>query len=100
MAEHNPQPDGVAASRAARFGSARSGPNNIGTRPEDVPHGLNVDFGGEGSPTDRLWKRYRTELDEGSKRRSDTALPLRESIEYSVPPSFWSLLRRLIHAPV
>jgi hypothetical protein len=100
VAEHNPQPDGVAASRAAGFGSARSGPNNIGTRPEDVPRGLNVDFGDEGSPTDRLWKRYRTELGAASKRRSDRALPLRESIEYYVSPSFWSLLRRLIHAPV
>jgi len=102
MAEHKPQPDGVAASRAAGFGSARSGPNNIGTRPEDVPSGLNVDFGGEGSPTDRLWKRYRTELGETSKRRVDAALRRRESIDQRDPwtRSFWSLLQRLIHAPV
>jgi hypothetical protein len=100
MAEHNPQQDGVTGPRAAGIGTARNGPNNIGTRPEDVPRSLNVDFGGEGSPTDRLWKRYRTELGETSKRRANTALPPRESIKYSGPPSFWSLLRRLIHAPV
>jgi hypothetical protein len=102
MAEHKPQSHGVAASPAAGFGSARSGPNNIGTRPEDVPHGLNVDFGGEGSPTDRLWKRNRTELRETSKRQDDTALRKRESIEHRDPwaRSFWSLLQRLIHAPV
>ena len=42
MAEHKPQPDGVAASRAAGFRSARSGPNNIGTRPEDVPRSRSI----------------------------------------------------------
>ncbi len=102
MAEHKPQQDGVAASRPAGFGSARSGPNNIGTRPEDVPRRLNVDFGGEGSPTDRLWKRYRTELGETTKRRGDAAWRRRESIDQRDPwtRSFWSLLQRLIHAPV
>jgi len=102
MAEHTSQEDGVAATRASGFGSARSGPNNVGTRPEDVPHSLNVDFGGEGSPTDRLWKRYRTELGETSKRRDVTALRRRESIEHRISwtRSFWSLLQRLIHAPV
>src|SRR5438094_1944161 len=35
-------------------------------RATDVPRGLNVDFGGEGSPTDRLWNRYRRELGETS----------------------------------
>jgi hypothetical protein len=102
MAERKPQQDGVTRSRPARFGSARNGPNNIGTRPEDVPRSLNVDFGGEGSPTDRLWKRYRTELGEASKRRGDTAQRRRESIEHRIPwtRSFWSLLQRLIHAPV
>jgi hypothetical protein len=100
MAEHKPQQDGVAASRAAGFGSARSGPDNIGTRPEDVPRRLNADFGGEGSPTDRLWKRYRTELRETPKHRS-AALRRRESIDQRDPwtRSFWSLLQRLIHAP-
>ena len=39
-----------------------NGPNNIGTHAEDVPRSLNADMGGEGSPTDRLWQRYRTEL--------------------------------------
>jgi len=100
MAEQTSQPDGVAASRGTGFGSARSGPNNVGTRPEDVPHGLNVDFGGEGSPTDRLWKRCRTELGETSKRRGHAALPLAESIEHPVPRGFWSVVQRLIHAPV
>jgi hypothetical protein len=100
MAEHKPQPDGVTGPRAAGIGTPRNGPNNIGTRPEDVPRSLNVDFGGEGSPTDRLWKRYRTELGETSKRRGDTAPPLYESIEHPHPRSVWSLLRRLIHAPV
>ena len=102
MAEHKSQPDGVAAPRAAERGPARSGPSNIGTRPEDVPHSLNADFGGEGSPTDRLWKRFRTELGETSKRRGDTAQRRRESIERRNPRagSFWSLLQRLIHAPV
>ena len=42
--------------------------NNIGTGPEDVRRTLNTNFGGEGSPTDRLWKRYRTELAERDKR--------------------------------
>jgi len=102
MAEHNPQSDGVTASRAARFGSARSGPNNIGTCPEEVPGNHKVDFGGEGSPTDRLWKRYRTELGETSKRGGDGALHRRESIDQRDPwtSSFWSSLQRLIHAPV
>jgi hypothetical protein len=102
MAEQKPQPGGVAAPRGTVFGSARNGPNNIGTCPEDVPHGLNVDFGGEGSPTDRLWKRYRTELGETSKPRGDAALRRRESIDQRDPwtRSFWSLLQRLIHAPV
>jgi hypothetical protein len=102
MAEHQAQPDGVAAPRAAEHGPARSGPNNIGTRPEDVPRSLNVDFGDEGSPTDRLWKRYRTELGETSKRRGDAALRRRESIEPRNPRagSFWGLLQRLIHTPV
>jgi len=102
MAEHKPRTDGVAAPQAPDFGSAVSGPNNIGTRPEDVPRSLNVDFGGEGSPTDRLWKRYRTELGETSKRRRDTALRRRESIEprNAWARGFWSLLQRLIHAPV
>jgi hypothetical protein len=101
MAEHKPQPDGVAESRVTGFGSARSGPNNIGTRPEDVPRGLNVDFGGEGSPTDRLSKRYRTELRETPKHRG-AALRRRESIDQRDPwtRSFWSSLQRLIHAPV
>jgi hypothetical protein len=100
MAEHNPQPDGVTASRAARFGSARSGPNNIGTRPEDVPRSLNADFGGEGSPTDRLWKRGRTELGKTLKRQGDADLRLPESLEHPAPRSFWSVVQRLIHAPV
>jgi hypothetical protein len=102
MAEHNPQPDGVAASRPAGFGSARSGPHNIGARPEDLPRSLNVDFGGEGSATDRLWKRYRTELGETSKRRGDTAQRRRESIDQRDPSKrgFWSQVQRLIHAPV
>ena len=102
MAEQEPQPDGVAASRAAELGSARSGPNNIGVRPEDVPRGLNVDFGGQGSPTDRLWKRYRTELGKTPKRPSGAALWRRESIDQRDhrTRSFWSLLQRLIHAPV
>jgi len=100
MAEHNPQPDGVTAPRAAGIGTARNGPNNTGTRPEDVPRTLNVDFGGVGSPTDRLWKRYRTELGETSKRRGDADLPLLESFEHPVPRSFWSVVQRLIHVPV
>jgi hypothetical protein len=100
MAERTPQPDSVAGSPTAGVGSVRSGPHNIGTRPEDVARGLNVDLGGEGSPTDRLWKRYRMELGEISKRRADTALPRRESIEHPVPRSFWSVVQRLIHAPV
>ena len=102
MAERKPQQDGVAASRAARFGSAISGPNNIGTRLEDVPRSLNVDFGGEGSATDRLWKCYRTELGETPKRRGDTALRRRDGIEHRNPwaRSFWSLLQRLMHAPI
>ena len=102
MAERKPQPDGVAASRTAGVRSARNGPNNIGTRPEDVPRSLNGDFGGEGSATDRLWKRCRTELGETSKRRADTALHRGERIEHRMPStrSFWSLLQRLIRAPV
>jgi len=43
------------------------GPNNIGTHPEDVPHSLNADMGGEGSPTDRLWRRYRSALAERAR---------------------------------
>ena len=102
MAEHTSQEDGVAATRASGFGSARSGPNNVGTRPEDVPRRLNVDFGGKGSPTDRLWNRFRTELGETSKRRGDTARRRAESIEHRIPWTrrFWSLLQRVIHAPV
>jgi len=47
-----------------------NGPNNIGTHPEDVPRSLNAAMGGEGSPTDRLWMRYRTELAERPSHHS------------------------------
>jgi len=102
MAQHNHGPHGIAAPWAAEAGSARSGPNNIGTRPEDVPRRLNVDFGGEGSPTARLWKRYRMELSDDPKHRSDIARRGRESVQHRTawPRSFWILLQRFIHAPV
>ena len=60
----------------------RNGPNNIGTHSEDVPRSLNADMGGEGSPTDRLWMRYRTELAEHPSHRSgDTAQRQDDSVE-------------------
>jgi hypothetical protein len=35
---------------------------------QDVPRTLNIDLGGEGSPTDRLSKRNRSELAERDQR--------------------------------
>jgi hypothetical protein len=49
------------------FPMGHNGPNNIGTHSDDVPRSLNADVGGEGSPTDRLWLRYRSELAERAR---------------------------------
>jgi len=80
-----------------------NGPHNIGTHPEDVPRSLDADMGGEGSPTDRLWMRYRTELarrpsrahGDGSQRRHDMVDGLNAHSSHGL----WTLLRRLVGAP-
>ena len=89
-----------------------NGPNNIGTHPEDVPRSLNADMGGEGSPTDRLWMRYRSELAERpshpggdrAKRRSDSVARDRDRVERRRDASsvhgLWPWLKRLVGAPV
>ena len=80
-----------------------NGPNNIGTHPEDVPRSLNADMGGEGSPTDRLWQQYRTELAERPSHPSgDGAQRRGKTVErHDTPPlGLLSWLRRLGHAGV
>ncbi len=86
-------------------------PNNIGTHSEDVPRSLNADMGGEGSPTDGLWMRYRTELAERPSHPSGDSAPRRgESVErgrdrverHGDAPSahgLWTWLKR-VGAPV
>jgi hypothetical protein len=89
----------------------RNGPSNIGTHPEDVPGSLNADVGGEGSPTDRLWQRYQTELGERPSHGGDRAQRWRDSVERdrdrverrrvgSSAHSLWPWLKRLVGAPV
>ena len=73
--------------------------NNIGTRPEDVPRTLNTNFGGEGSPTDRLWKRYRTELAERDKRIAARGDVPKHSSQFNVIHGLRPLLRRLVARP-
>ena len=69
-----------AGHKGVRMG--HNGPNNIGTHPGDVPRSLNADMGGEGSPTDRLWHRYRTELAERPSHSSgDMAQRRSDSVE-------------------
>ena len=88
-----------------------NGPNNIGTHPEDVERSLNADMGGEGSPTDRLWQRYRTELAERPSHSGDRAQRRRNSVERdrdrverrrvnSSAYGLWLWLKRLVGAPV
>lgn len=87
-----------------------NGPNNIGTHPEDVPRSLNADMGGEGSATDRLWQRYRTELAERPSHSGDRAQRRRDSVERdgdrverrrdaSSVHGVWPWLKRLVGAP-
>jgi hypothetical protein len=70
--------------------------NNIGTHPEDVPRSNN-NLGGEDSATNRLWKRYRTELAERDKPNSGRAETAGKDIDGSglshVVPNW---LRRLV----
>jgi hypothetical protein len=55
--------------RCARVAVATTSvPSNNIARPEGVSRTLNTNFGGESSPTDRLWNRYRSELAERDKR--------------------------------
>ena len=88
-----------------------NGPNNIGTHAEDVPRSLNADMGGEGSPTDRLWQRYRTELakrpsdsSDRAQRRGDSVERDRDRVERrrvaSSAHGLWPWLKRLVGAAV
>ncbi len=75
----------------------RNGPNNIGTHSEDVPRSLNADMGGEGSPTDRLWQRYRTELAQCSGRGATDVAQRRNDPDErpdTPPRGIWTWLRR------
>jgi hypothetical protein len=73
---------------------------NIGTHPEDVPRNLNTDFGGDGSPTDRLWKRYRTELAQRDKRNTATPETGGKAVgAVRLSHALRSWLRRLVARP-
>ena len=72
---------------------------NIGTRPEDTPQTLNTTIGAEGSPTDRLWKCYRTELTERDMCMRTTSEAPEESSRIDVMHGLRNLLRWLVARP-
>lgn len=55
----------MAADRDART----SGPDNVGTRPQDAPRALDTDQGGPRSATSRLWRQQAPKL-----RRTETEM--------------------------
>jgi hypothetical protein len=67
-------------------GTGRSGPHDIGTRPQDVPHTLGTDFGGPGSPTRRLWEEAEGVEPPPVERPPEADLPLPPDNPGGPPP--------------
>jgi hypothetical protein len=54
----------------------RSGPDDIGTQPEDAPRTLGTDLGGRGSPTSRLWREAQRTREESAESEKGPEIEL------------------------
>jgi len=69
------KPDSKRDKTAVAKAPPHSGPHDIGTHVEDAPPTLGTDFGGPGSPTNRLWKNAEDEHP-SERRRSEPTVDL------------------------